>query len=103
MSGPYGKHLDQLFADVGIADMQALPARSRGNAYMADIQRFVEEYQSDALCDYLPGRKHDGFGEYESTSRLQDPIGLGKKLKQLSTRMDMLEKIVKHKITKNSN
>ena len=98
MSGPYGKQLDQMFHDVGIADMQAKAARTKGNAYMSDVQRFVEEYQSDALFDYLPGRKHHGFEDYEPKKLIKDPVGLGRKLKEMSHRMDMCRKSIKHKV-----
>ena len=94
MSGPFGKQLDNMFTSAGIVDMRSHPTKKRSNAYLADIKRFVQEYQAEALCDYIPGRNHDGFEEYQQTNRIKSPTALGRNLFAKSQHLDMCKKAV---------
>ena len=98
MSGPYGKYLDQLISEVGITDTQAALNKKVQSAYLNDIQRFIDEYQQHALCDYLPVRSHDHFEDYQQETRMNSPALMGQKLKELSVRMDKYKKSIKHKV-----
>ncbi|XP_071483013.1 uncharacterized protein [Diadema antillarum] len=93
MSGPFGKDLDALFTGAGIVDMEDSTRGKRTDLYDADIRRFTEEYQADALLDYIPGREHSGFGAFEGRCMMQNPKKLGEKLQSLSVKLDMWKNI----------
>ncbi|XP_030852129.1 uncharacterized protein LOC100893251 [Strongylocentrotus purpuratus] len=89
MSGPFGSSLDAMLTNANVVDMGAKYQKQRRNVYEDDIVRFVEEYEQDALFDYLPGREHSAFQGFVHDGKVHDPKKLGKKLKQLSNNLDM--------------
>ncbi|XP_014667911.1 PREDICTED: uncharacterized protein LOC106809360 [Priapulus caudatus] len=93
MSGPYGRTLDDGFTDVGLVDMRTPNRKRRPNLYKADVSRFVTEYSSDSLCDYIPGREHDAFPNFEAPNQLFSPVRLGRKLYKFSHAMDSWRQI----------
>ena len=88
MSGAYGKQIDELFTTSGLGDMLPSNRKARQHEYASDIRSFVKEFYSDALCDYVPGRQHGAFPEFENSTALPRPEVLGRKLRALSEKMD---------------
>ena len=86
LGGPCGKALDEMLFRVGPA-FTASDTRER-HVNPSDVQDFIEEYADEELWHYSPGRSHRGFEGIRSKEVLQDPVKMGKKLRQYAEELD---------------
>ena len=87
LSGEYGKLFHSTFAQ-SIGKGHPLTHKKSNSPYKKDLEVFVEDFQGDALFDYLPVREHKAFPEFVWTQKIKDPVKLGKKLKAHSQTLD---------------
>eukprot|EP00057_Strongylocentrotus_purpuratus_P003906 XP_003727623.1 PREDICTED: uncharacterized protein LOC100893656 [Strongylocentrotus purpuratus] len=88
MSGQFESSLDAMLTNANV-HMGVKHQKERRNGYEDEIVRFVEEYEQDALFDYIPGREHPAHQQFEHRSKVHYPKRLGQKLKQLSNNLDL--------------
>ena len=61
---------------------------SRKASTNEDVLKFVRSYSADGLFDHIPGRQHESFPAFQHRHIVRDPAKLGKKLVELSKKMD---------------
>lgn len=88
MGGRFESSLDAMLTNANV-DMGVRHQKERRNGYEDEIVRFVEEYEQDALFDYIPGREHSAHQRFVHRSKVHYPKKLGQKLKQLSNNLDL--------------
>ena len=93
MCGPFGREIDRLFALAGLGDANISPPGKKPDWYGDDIISFVEEYASDHLFAYMPGRSHFGFDRFSVKSDVNSPMALGNKLAEFSKDLDFWEEV----------
>ena len=89
MSGSFGKHVDNIFAEAGLLKESASTRCHRHRPYHMDIAKFVDEYRQHGLGDYCPPRHHRGFSGYEYMSGLKNPRAMALKMSKLSEDLDL--------------
>ena len=51
------------------------PKHPRPRHYDEDLKLFLERFRDEALFDYIPGREHSEFHDFEeSSNRLKSPV-----------------------------
>ena len=99
MGGGFGREMGRLFTAAMYNPPDAAYQRqeSRKNRYDDDIALFVEEYQPEALFDFLPPRGHQSFDSFtDNSSNIKNPEKLGKHLVSLSHDLDFWRDRIQH-------
>lgn len=96
MGGAFGRQIDRLFTHSGLGFFDPQAFNARPNRYRDDIAIFTQEYQQDALFDYIPGRNHQGFNNFSCYYHIRKPWQFGQKLQKLSSKMDRWKQVIQH-------
>ena len=89
LSGTFGREMDRLFTEAGLGHFVTPNVHARShNRYAEDIATFVAEFQKDGLLEYIPGRHHKGFKNFEHKQTIRDPQRLAHHLMRLAENMD---------------
>jgi hypothetical protein len=89
MCGCFKADLQRLLSEINEGDSSHLDTdRPKPLHYAKDLETFVEEYKTDGLFDYSPGRSHTAFPNFTRETNFKSPYKLGKVLKCHSDKMD---------------
>ena len=87
LGGDYRKEIDRVFLQAWGLGQEHYRKKKPPN-YNQDLQRFVREFQEDALFHYIPPRSHSAFENFVCTTSVREPRKLGKRLRALSEELD---------------
>ena len=64
------------------------PKHPRPRHYDEDLKLFLERFRDEALFDYIPGREHSEFHDFEeSSNRLKSPVKFARHVAALRKEM----------------
>ena len=88
LGGSFGRDLEQmLLQNVGSDRQGFIP--DCNHVSNSDVRVFLNEYQTDRLWDYLPGRVHEGFADIKHEWKIRNPAAFAKKMSALSEKLDL--------------
>jgi hypothetical protein len=89
IGGPVGQTLDRLLEGAVMENAHEHDETTElDSMYHPDVERFVEEYAEEELWSFEPGRFHRGFEDFTSSVSVANPLGMGKRIVELSRAMD---------------
>ncbi|KAL7381000.1 hypothetical protein ABVT39_026866 [Epinephelus coioides] len=90
MGEAFGKELDRVLTNAGVASLeQSWSIRDRSKKrQIADIRKFVREFNSDGLFDKVLGRFHDGLEKFSYSTKIKNPKRMGRKMRELALEID---------------
>ena len=96
--GPLGRDIDEIFVSKIGESMQH--HGKDDPKYNTQVLEFVEDYHTKQLFDFIPGRQHPSFPQYQYKTTIKNPEKLKFRLEAYSKRLDqerMVQKLVEIK------
>ncbi len=85
--GSLGRAIDALYSSNVVDTTNDSSYRKRHN-YHEDVAAFIAEYKEDNLFDFIPGRQHDAFPDFQYHLVIPQPDLLKKRLLKYSAKLD---------------
>lgn len=93
MVGPFQKTLKKLFHDSFGNTYVYSSLGHTTNVYQKDVEKFVQEYFEEDLCQQIDGRSHAGMEDLVFTNTLENKSSLIKRLQKHANSMDNLYRV----------
>ena len=92
LAGSQARHLDRIFF-TGENPLTLSSYLSRVTSSSCgrteDVSRFFQEFKTDELFRFKPGRKHSGFNGFRYQQRVREPERMGRCMRRLREEMDL--------------
>ena len=91
LAGAQARHLDRLFFTGGNPlNLSSYLSRVTSSSCRRteDVSRFVQEFKTDELFRFKPGRKHSGFSSFRYQQRVREPERMGRCMRRLREELD---------------